>query len=124
MKDLRKYSHMNYHWNRISLEELNEIIKDKSKWDKYQQLRKEVNKEIKNNRIKKGKDTRLTYEVINDQLGDFDGVIADFGCADNELAKLRINNKVYGFDFYASPSVFADEWIRNRYRAHCIRPWP
>jgi len=76
-------------------------MKDKSIWDDYQELRKLFNIEKKKEwRKSQGKDYRLTYEVINDELGDFDGIIADFGCGGNELAKLRLNNKVYGFDFY------------------------
>jgi len=96
-----KYLGINISWREKTSNELVEIMKDKSVWDEYQELRNQFNIGKKEYRISQGKDCRLTYEVINDQLGDFDGIIADLGCGGNELAKLRPQNKVYGFDFYA-----------------------
>jgi SAM-dependent methyltransferase len=90
-----KYNLINFNRNKLTSEELYEEI-NKSDWEYYQYLRTIIHEEQK----KKG-GSKLTYEVINEELGDFKGIIADFGCAKNELAKLRKNNKVYGFDFYA-----------------------
>jgi len=105
----KEYVDINIEWKSITSNELIERMKDKSYWDHYQQLRdnfnqykktwgKEPDDEINEIYIKDG--NKVTYEVIDEQLGNFKGVIADFGCGKNELAKLR-KNTVHGFDFYA-----------------------
>ena len=100
-RDTLKYLSLNRYWNKLTSNELVELMKDKTLWEHYQDLRKINNKKLKEQKIKDGKDSRLTYEIINEQLDDFSGLIVDFGCAQNELSKLR-KNKVIGLDFYAA----------------------
>ena len=65
--NVQKFSSLNRRINKMTSEELNNLMKDKSYWKEYQRLRKISINYFKEYMLKKGEETKFSYEIVNDQ---------------------------------------------------------